>query len=293
MALDVQPITGTNAKVAARLCNFKTGFADLLVSHKTWLDANVLPAVQSIQGPWIDLIGYASRIGNTQANKALSQRRCDTVRSYVATYGSNLNFPTDVGLGPTGPDANDNDGYYRAVEVYVYGFKPPPQPNVIRVPLPKPRALGTSDFQIRFLFGVSAGNFGVQGDAMFFEIVEGEAKRSARFAYAGAGLAVPVPKLNEGGLSKAGAFEAFKTSTPVFLSTFVGEAGAASPPGVTFGSSSVNSKVTLHFMSDNLKRLGAKVSHSGEPSNQVTMGTGSGIGVTLGSATAGVLRMLS
>lgn len=89
-ALDITPITrwgtGTPPRIAARLCNFPTGHADPLVSHKNWLDHNVKPIIESVPFPWIDVIGYASHLGfehhpgglsDSQLNQRLSYRRCE------------------------------------------------------------------------------------------------------------------------------------------------------------------------------------------------------------------------
>jgi hypothetical protein len=135
MADDVQPITGTSARVAARLCNFTTGHSTLLPAHVTWLDGQVQPVVASSANPWVDLIGYASRLGSSAANQRYSQERCDAVRARIATYSAKVTFPQDYGVGEsesTG-DADDNSGYWRAVDVLVYGAKP-----AVRPPPPKP-----------------------------------------------------------------------------------------------------------------------------------------------------------
>jgi hypothetical protein len=136
MALDVQRISGTYAKAAARLCNFATGEAFLLLAHQEYLDTEVRNVIRTMPTPWIDLFGYASRIGDTTFNLGLSTRRINAVKARIAEYANQVNFQTTVGYGETqsGPNERNNDGYYRAVEVYVYANKPaPPRP-----PTPKP-----------------------------------------------------------------------------------------------------------------------------------------------------------
>jgi hypothetical protein len=136
MALDVQRISGTYAKAAARLCNFATGEAFLLLAHQEYLDTEVRNVIRTMPKPWIDLFGYASRIGDATFNLGLSTRRINAVKARIAEYANQVNFQTSVGYGETqsGPNERNNDGYYRAVEVYVYADKPaPPSP-----PKPKP-----------------------------------------------------------------------------------------------------------------------------------------------------------
>ena len=288
MADDVQPITGTDAKIAARLCNFKTGFADLLPTHKAWLDANVKPFVQSTAVPWIDLYGYASRVGNAQANLALSQRRCETVKGYAATFGTNVNFPFDWGEGAQGPDPSDNDGYYRAVDVYVFGSKPVPKgPRIPRFPTKK---IGSTSFQVRYAGGLSGGIVFVVGDFIILQIVDLNLRQTAFFLYQGAGVTVPIPKLKLpkiSGASGAGPFVPFRTSTPVLLSSFIGQADVVAPPSITVGSASANAVVILTFLAASLSQLGAKVFPK-----RLTLGTGSGFGFSTLSATQGILQIM-
>jgi hypothetical protein len=128
MAEDVQRISGTTAKVAARLCNFDTGQAILLLAHEKFLDEEVAPVIRGMQGPWVDLFGYASRRGDATFNRRLSDNRLKAVRWRIDQYANRVNFQIQVGFGETqsGPNERSNDGYWRAVEVYVYAHKPPP-----------------------------------------------------------------------------------------------------------------------------------------------------------------------
>ena len=128
---DIETIKGTSAKVAVRLCNFLSGRSDLLKAHELWLDAYIKPAITSFQAPYVNIIGYASRLGNAKKNRELSQRRCENVKARIAGYSSRVMFPLELGKGEaeSGPDERDNNGYWRAVDVFVYGAKvaePPP-----------------------------------------------------------------------------------------------------------------------------------------------------------------------
>lgn len=136
MAEDVQKISGTYAKAAARLCNFETGKSYLLLAHQDFLDNDVRNVIQKMQGPWVDLFGYASRAGDAGFNMNLSDQRIKAVRARIEQYANQVNFQIHQALGETqsGLNERNNDGYYRAVEIYVYASKPPtPVP-----PAPKP-----------------------------------------------------------------------------------------------------------------------------------------------------------
>jgi hypothetical protein len=130
MTFDVQAITGSAARAAARLCNFPTGHSGLLPTHADWLDATVAPLLRAIPNPWVDLIGYASHLGDAGFNQRLSFARCESIRKRIESYGSNVSFPMEWAKGESDSTggANDNSGYWRAVDVYVYGFMPPPKP---------------------------------------------------------------------------------------------------------------------------------------------------------------------
>ena len=136
MTFDVQAITSSPARAAARLCNFPTGHSNLLPAHLDWLDKSVAPLLHDLPNPWVDLIGFASHLGDAAFNQRLSFARCEAIRARIEGYGSNVLFPIEWGKGETESTggANDNSGFWRAVEVYVYGFmppKPPPPPKIV------------------------------------------------------------------------------------------------------------------------------------------------------------------
>jgi hypothetical protein len=294
MANDVQEITGGNWKIAARLCNFVTAQAFLLPSHELWLDSKLPPILRSLKGPWVDLIGYASRIGSTQFNQELSERRCKAVRDHVATYQSAINFRFNVDLGrgetESGPDELDNSGYYRAVELYVWGFKPP-----LRVPrVPRLKPIGSTKFKIRHVGGIGVVIAPVATDQCFFQIVDTSAKpmQAAVYFYSGGGLGVGVELKNlppgvPPSLSATGPFVDFRTTMPVFLSSFHGAAAVGAPPSVTVGPLSINAVLYLTIKSRKLSELGA-----GVHPRHLTIRTGSGLGVNIFSATEGELQMV-
>jgi hypothetical protein len=142
MALDVQEITGTDAAAAARLCNFATGGAILLPAHRKWLDTKVRPLVVGNPSAWVDVIGHASRqwrqtggANSHDLNRRLSADRCAAVKRYVDGYNPTARFNVVLAEGDIqslGP--KPDDGYDRAVEVFVYATGPSPVPP----PLPGP-----------------------------------------------------------------------------------------------------------------------------------------------------------
>jgi hypothetical protein len=127
MANDTEKIPLGNARTAIRLCNFPTGKSKMLDSHKQWLDQNVKQFLASCPYPWVDMFGYASHLGNPISNKKLSDDRCDEVMHWLQTYNPKTGFPQEFGYGDSRSTGGrtDDDGYWRAVEIYVYGSVPP------------------------------------------------------------------------------------------------------------------------------------------------------------------------
>ena len=190
-------------RAAGRLCNFKTGQADLLQDHKDWIDKTVGPIITSLQGTWVDLIGYASKLGNAKSNKALSGRRVDAVRDYIATWKKGINFQKEVALGEEQSmgDESNNDGYFRAVEVYVYGFAPPPlRPRVEK------KNPTLKKFFIRPVSAVSIGIGPAGVDAVAFDIGEPAKRKWRRFIYTGASMNISLKKFPD--------FPRFRPSAP-------------------------------------------------------------------------------
>lgn len=137
----VRRISGTNAKVAAKLWNFETGKSYLLLDHQNFLDDEVRHVLRTTKGAWVDLYGYASRIGDANQNMTLSNQRINSVKSRLAEYANRIDFGIHVAYGETqsGPNERNNDALYRAVEIYVFAQKPPspvppvPKPNLRRI----------------------------------------------------------------------------------------------------------------------------------------------------------------
>jgi hypothetical protein len=285
MALDIQPITGTPAKVATRLCNFVTADSSLLRTHQEWLDANLRPIALSLHRPWVDLLGYASRRGDFEFNRQLSFRRCQAVKSWIGQYSDRLSFQIEWAKGESESDSTEenDDGYWRAVEVYVYGgFSPKP-------PAPDGTRSGSTQFSVRMLQGLSASIPGIDGpqvDAFMFELVDRTNGLSATFKYTGGSLALP--SLFPLSITNSGPYVPFTTTRAVDLRDFGGRARLFQDPGAAVGKWSIGS-TRVAFESQLLLSKGAGVVPSiiEVPSNQSIQLPG------LGSAGVGQLTLFS
>jgi hypothetical protein len=262
---DILPITGTEARMAVRLCNFQTAQSFVNGSHVAWLDLHLKPLVQALEGPWVDLIGYASRLGDFNFNAGLSNRRCDAVRRWISNYSDRLHFNRQHPKGEsesTGGEMN-NDGYWRAVEVLVYGHKPPKaNPTTI---------VGSTEFEIRVWGGASVAPTlpnpyipPPQGDAYVFQIVDTKEKQTAFFVYGGAALSLPTPPspFPNASLTSPGPPVKFGTTQAVTLRDFEGKASLFQDPSLGKslpGQPSLGGKIHLSMDSDKLLLLGARI----------------------------------
>jgi outer membrane protein OmpA-like peptidoglycan-associated protein len=280
MADNIQPISGTNAKVAARLCNFPTGDDHLLVDHQNWLDKNVQEVIRGMQGPWVDIKAFASHRGDTRGydNMGLSQRRCARVKNRVSQYANQVNFQIvcAVGSSESGGNLQNDDGYYRAVEIAVYATKPP-------APKPEPVVDGATNFKIRVMHGTSASKFMAQVDAYEFQIIDAKARQAAIYAYGAVGLGLSLLSLPVSTAEKPGPLFSFTTSQPVRLPDFEGSASLYQDPGVSQGRMSTGGTIRLNLTSDNLTQKGARVIPSilpleGGPGMQFSLGVSASSG---------------
>lgn len=95
--------------------NFRTGSATLSADSKAKLDELATKALNA-KGYVVEVSGYADATGSVQRNRALSQRRADTVIRYLV---ENHNIPlrrivTPYGYGETNPVAENNSRAGRA-----------------------------------------------------------------------------------------------------------------------------------------------------------------------------------
>ena len=166
MVDDVQKITGLIHDVkplaAARLCNFRTGDATPLDAHIAWINGELKSALASSPNPWVDIYAYASQRGGSRGfdNQALSEHRRGAIHNAILTAVPRTGLiKQDAAFGAsrsTG-DANDNSGYWRAVEVYAYGGLPgkrepdPVKPPTPPKPKPNPAQIATPDWWVTSL----------------------------------------------------------------------------------------------------------------------------------------------
>lgn len=279
---DVVTIAGTGAMLAARLCNFETARSYLLREHMEFLDSRVRPLLRSMQGPWVDIIGYASHRGGEGYNQRLSEQRCQKVRDYLDAL-DDVNFQIVRGLGETqsGSDGEaDNYGWWRAVGIYVYATRPP------RAPADDGRS---TEFKIRVLGGASASYY-AQADDYTFEIVDTKHDVGATFLYYGFGGTIPLPPQIPSipfSQVKAGPFTPFRTTAPVFLSDFDGAAELYQDPGIAYGWDSMGGTYRLVIESTSLYKAGVSVRPSIIP-----ISGGFGLATpSAGSASFGLLKM--
>jgi hypothetical protein len=267
---DIMPVeVPAGAMLAARLCNFPSGKWSLRTSHQNWLNTFVGPALSSLSWPWVDLIGYASQLPDVKlagGNYELSVRRVNSVKSWISNYSSTVHWNLQMGKGSSVSSTfpTNNDGLYRAVEVFVYGYKPPT--------VTPATVVGFKDFAIRCLGGVTLtpGDLidsdiplavGAQG--YVFEITAySVAKPVQKAQYLFASGTIPLPSLPwfpgvglGGSSSGAGGMSPFHTSLPVELKDFQGTMTIHQRPGISLAGGNLE----VDMASDALARLGAVV----------------------------------
>jgi len=120
------PVDGQVPLIGARLCNFKTGDSAPLAAHLAWINHYLKDATAGSPDAWIDIQAYASKTGSEKLNQALSDRRRAEVKASIAAAMPSARFLKEKAWGESvsGGGANDNDGYWRAVEVYAFGSRP-------------------------------------------------------------------------------------------------------------------------------------------------------------------------
>ena len=286
-------LDGTRALVAGRLINFATGKPYLQEGHKRWLLDKVMPAILASPNYWIDLYGYASKLGNSRFNLELSQSRAEAVKRFLAqqlaSQGKSIEdrVKIDKGFGEDAPGyfakESDNSSYWRAAEVVVFGSRP----TIVRPPLKPP--VQATIFKIRVVGGGSA-SIGLQADNYFFQIVDVTRRQTAFYFYTGAGLGISLPKIpGPGSVTKVGPLTKFRTSRSAELYQFNSRASLFQDPGLTFGSFSVGG--TLRLTMNNIQDSAGLIS-----TIPITIPIEGGSGIQmpgLGSVSEGVLALVS
>lgn len=271
-ALDVQKFSDRGGVASARLCNFMTGRSELQLGHKFYLAGEFKNAIQKHNAPWVRLVGFASRKGSSAKNLKLSKERMEAVGLYIAELGLTVQFDkvAYVGSDQSGEDAANNDGYYRAVEVYVYGTKPPPLPVEPAEVVDK-----QNKWALRFVGGGSLNIGPIQIDGFGFEVGNFARRAAAKFIYGGigVGLSLPIPmgKLPDipGGASTVGKWAKFTTNRTTALSSFATGGSIVAEAGVTLGSFSMGDShlefIGLSDSSGPVRVIGNTIAFSGGP----------------------------
>jgi hypothetical protein len=280
------------AKFAMRLCNFATGQARLLHDHQRELSSRIIDAAWPHQGGWIDIVGYASKLGDADKNLRLSNARCDSVKAYLAphldTLGSRFRFNVIMGRGEeeSQNDPTGNDGFFRAVIVRLfaqgqYKWEPPPKPKPVPLPV---QPADRFEFQA---IQVTSGNIKLgQADVVEFSIRDVKNGRIRYFMYVAGGGAIPTPGPPVGAsVSRNSNVVGFVTKVPINEfekfeadnsdATFLQDAGAA------LGGASMGGACTLKWTPRAYKdrSINAKI--------ELTFSTSKGIGFSGGSGTIG------
>jgi outer membrane protein OmpA-like peptidoglycan-associated protein len=84
------------------------------VSDSNTLDAVIRLINRQFAGSAIQVRGHTDATGSASANQALSERRAETVRAYLAGHGVNASGVTGVGFGSTRPLVEENTTEGRA-----------------------------------------------------------------------------------------------------------------------------------------------------------------------------------
>ena len=216
MSSPIQPFTeGPHGRVVgARLCQFHTGSAELLGSHKDWITKHFVPKMRQYPNAWVDLIGSVSRSEDASKYPGLSERRIAAVEAFIHSHHPGLRFNRRIPQGASdakrfGEQARNDDSYYRAAVVLWFGvplaidapqYPPEPESPGIRLQVKKaPRGcwcvVGVDTFGVPLKAGVSIGKADVtllndQGELYTLHGVGG-----------GAGVGVDIgPELAEKGL---------------------------------------------------------------------------------------------
>ena len=125
------------------LCKILGGFpsnsSTIQEDHMTWIENTVVPALQRDPAHWVYIRGFASRLGNSERNMRLSNRRVYAVYTYIMRY-PHVDLSHITGVDSRGEewsegDERDDSPRWRSVEVLVTENQ---QPVRRRLPPPPP-----------------------------------------------------------------------------------------------------------------------------------------------------------
>jgi outer membrane protein OmpA-like peptidoglycan-associated protein len=322
----------TNAESTAvrdvLLYDFDIDSYDLKPNHENELDSLIKFMIDNLRRrksgeKWrITLDGYASRTGEKEHNRVLSQCRSHAVSNYILAHfpkpDSGLDLFSFIEFSTTGhgfesTTVQGEDPLGRSVRVTVHPPKDLPPPIIL--PTQK-----STKFRIRSHGTVSGGLSkewlifpGLQDklfklleqlkylkwlkrlkvlkylavDVAIFELLDVENRRFAFFLYVGGGPQVPVPlPLPPASASGAGAWLDFETTKPLRLEDFIGPAQLLQPPAagkLNFGNVILTPKSNA---------FGIGVHQARTKPKHLELDTGPTYGVTILSQTYGKLILL-
>ena len=200
-------LDGTRASVAGRLIDFPTGQATLSITQQECLRDEFVPIIAERQNFWVDLRGYASKKGQTNKNKQLSDDRKTAVKNFLEAelrkQGKSLLGKVNIddaygenAVEYVAPESN-NDSYWRAVEVVVFGSKPnivaPPK---IKTPPAPPLLTHPSGWTVSGGAGGGVSVTVVSATAGSFFFTNHSTGEKWRGIYAGGGIGLSVLPAN-------------------------------------------------------------------------------------------------
>ena len=259
-----------------RLCNFATGSAELLESHKVALLKLIAELSWAGDGGHIDCVGISSKLGfadTSKSNQKLSEQRAWAVKELIERAGRKVahGFATNVTMGlgddTSQKDPTGNDGFFRAVDVKFViqkgGFNPFPKPK----PTPPPPVIPIKPnrgfiFQAIQVSSVSQSLkvSGVEVDLMEFAIRDPLNQRTRYYVFVGGAATMPTPDAVDGILKKILSLPigvsvgrisdkvSFLIRDPITdMAKFQGDGTLVQAAGASFGTVSVGGQVTFRF----------------------------------------------
>ena len=128
----IPPFRPSNALLQKRLIDFDTGSATLENQHKAWL-TEAMNRAKGNSAFHVRIFGFASRLGDENANEKLSLARMNAVYNFIKAIDGRVLNSIEMwhaaGSSESGGTAKDDSPEWRAVEVHIFiGEIPPPPP---------------------------------------------------------------------------------------------------------------------------------------------------------------------
>jgi hypothetical protein len=311
----VDPSPAAPVAQLVRLCNFPTGSATLLSSHKAELISIITKHAFEGAGGHIDCVGLSSSLGfadKSKSNQKLSEQRAFAVKTFIEEHGKKVlhgfRINVSMGLGDSNSksDPTGNDGFFRAVEVKFFiskgGFNPFPKPK----PTPKPQPVPikpTKSFLFQAIQVTSASLAlkvsGAEIDTMEFAIRDQVNQRTRYYLFIGGAASIPTPDKIDPLLKKIlslpigvsvgriGPQLPFITKDHITdMASFNGDASLIQKPGTSIGTKSLGGEIIFRFSPGGITDFSKSIHLEFTTSKGITT-------PGLGSVGKGVIVMLS